>query len=276
MRLNNKVAVITGATSGIGEATARLFIAEGASVVLCGRRQKLGESLIEELGEKATFVTADIRREEDVKRVIDTAVERFDKLDILFNNAGGPGPAGDIAEVSSADFDTAVNLILRSVFYGIKYAGPYLCSQQSGAIISNASVSAHLGGYATSHIYSALKAAVVQLSKSVALEFAEHNVRVNTVSPGPIATGIFGRGAGLDADSADQTAEKMKKALKKAQPIPRAGLPEDVAAAVAFLASDEAGFITGRDLVIDGGMIAGRPYSQVQAQRKAMKDYLGG
>ena len=270
-RLNGKVALITGATSGIGRRTAELMAEEGAAVVLCGRRADLGEAVAGDIGDQALFVQTDILKEEQIKAAVDAAISHFGRLDILFNNAGGPAPAGEIAQVDTDAFDDAVGLILRSVFLGIKHTAPILRAQGSGAIISNASVAAYLGGYATSHIYSALKAAVVQLSKSVALELAEDNVRVNTVSPGAIATGIFARGAGLASDAADDTAEQMRSALKRAQPIPRAGLPEDVAQAVIFLASDGAGFITGRDLVIDGGAIAGRPFSQVQAQREAMK-----
>lgn len=271
MRLSNKVALITGGTSGIGRRTAELFAEQGAAIVLCGRRDDLGQQVADGIGDKAVFVQADILEEAEIQQAVSTALDRFGRLDILFNNAGGPAPPGEIASIDTVDFDNAVDLILRGVFLGIKHAAPIMKAQRGGAIISNASVAAFLGGYATSHIYSALKAAVVQLSKSVALELAEHNVRVNTVSPGAIATGIFARGAGMNSTEADNTAPRMREALTKAQPIPRAGLPDDVANAVAFLASDEAAFITGRDLVIDGGATAGRPFSKVQAQREAMK-----
>lgn len=270
MRLDGKVAMITGATSGIGRRTAELMAREGASVVLSGRRADLGQEIAGRIGKQALFVQTDVLEEQQIKAALDLAVSHFGQLDILFNNAGGPAPPGEIASIETEDFDDAVGLLLKSVFLGIKHAAPILKAQGSGAIVSNASVAAFLGGYATSHLYSALKAAVVQLSRSVALELAEDNVRVNTVSPGAIATGIFARGAGLDADNADATAQQMRSALKKAQPIPRAGIPDDVARAVIFLASDEAGFITGRDLVIDGGAIAGRPFSQVRAQREKM------
>jgi NAD(P)-dependent dehydrogenase (short-subunit alcohol dehydrogenase family) len=188
-RLEGKVAIVTGATSGIGRRTAERFVEEGASVVLAGRRRELGESIVTALGEKAAFVEADVEKEEDMAALVAVAVERFGGLDILFNNAGGPAPGGGIAEVDSDAFDQAVRTLLRSVFYGFKHASPVMVAAGKGSIISNASVAAHLGGYATSHIYAALKAGIVQLSRSCALELAEHGVRANTVSPGAIATG---------------------------------------------------------------------------------------
>lgn len=275
-RLTGKVAIVTGATSGIGRRTAERFVEEGARVVLAGRRRDLGAAIVEDLGPSARFEEADVEREADVARLVESAVRHFGRLDILFNNAGGPAPAGPIADVEAGDFDGAVALLLRSVFFGIKHAAPVMAAAGAGTIISNASVAAHAGGYSTSHIYAALKAAVLQLSKSVALELAEHGVRVNTVSPGAIATGIFGRGAGLESDAADEKAELVRKLLRNAQPIPRAGLPDDVANALVFLASDEAAFITGRDLVIDGGLIAGRRFKEVEAGRMAMRAALGG
>jgi NAD(P)-dependent dehydrogenase (short-subunit alcohol dehydrogenase family) len=270
-RLTGKVAIVTGATSGIGRCTAEFFVAQGAHVVLAGRREALGRSIAQSLGERASFLTADVEHEDQVRQLVEGTKKTFGRVDILVNNAGGPATAGPIAHVSSEDFDEAVRLLLRSVFYGIKYAAPIMCAQNGGVIISNASVAAHLGGYASSHLYSALKAAVLHLSRSVALELAESNVRVNTVSPGAIATSIFARGAGLSGEEAERTTGDVAKRLSRAQPIARAGRPEDVAAAIMFLASDEASFITGRDLVVDGGLIAGRRFSEVQAGSKAWR-----
>jgi NAD(P)-dependent dehydrogenase (short-subunit alcohol dehydrogenase family) len=270
-RLQGKVAVVTGATSGIGRATCSRLAAEGASVVFCGRRVDEGAALERELGSSSHFVRADVTSESDVVTLLDAARSRFGRVDVLFNNAGGPAPIGEIATIASGDFDAAIALILRSVFYGLKHAAPIMKAQQAGAIISNASVAAHLGGYASSHIYSACKAAVVALSRSVALELAPHSVTVNTVSPGAIATGIFAKGMGLDAEAASESVPAVERLLAHAQPMPRAGRPEDVAATVAFLASADATFITGRDFVIDGGLTAGRRSNEVAAGQAAMR-----
>ncbi|HKY91120.1 MAG TPA: glucose 1-dehydrogenase [Nevskiaceae bacterium] len=275
-RLRGKVAVVTGGTSGIGRASVARLAAEGATVVFCGRRADLGRRVAKTLGKRVQFVAADVEREEDVRRVLETARERHGRLDILFNNAGAPTMAAEIASVTSDEFDRVVRVLFRSVFYGIRLAAPIMVAQGGGSIVSNASVAAHLGGFSTSHLYAACKAAVVQLSRSVALELAPAGVRVNTVSPGAIATGMFGRGAGLEPDAADAAAARLHRVFEKAQSLPRAGLPDDVAAAVAFLASDDAAFVTGRDLVIDGGLIAGRRFSEVLASRDGMRRVLGG
>ena len=274
--VESKVVLVTGGTSGIGRSAVERFAKKGAHVYFCGRRKSLGEEIKTSLGENVRFIPVDVQNEKDVAAFVNTAASDKGRVDVLFNNAGGPAPAGMVEEIDEYDFDQACHLLFRSVFFGVKHAAPIMKNAGRGAIISNASVAGYLGGYATSHIYAALKAAVIQFSKSVALELAEHGVRVNTVSPGAISTGIFGRGAGLESDDADATASKVEKILKRAQPIPRAGTPEDVAATVEFLASDAASFITGRDIVIDGGLIAGRKFSDVEAGRKAMQTALKG
>lgn len=269
-RLQGKVAVITGATSGIGLATAERFAAEGARIVICGRRAREGEAIAKRLGAACRFVAVDVTQEADVARVIQTTLETFGRLDCLFNNAGAPVVQGGIADIDVAGFDAAMALLVRSVMLGMKHAAAPMRAQKSGSIINNASVAGSRAGYSSSIIYGAAKAAVIQLTRAVAMELGEDNIRVNSISPGGIATGIFGKVTGLEPNVADRTAAAVRERFKSGQPIPRSGLPEDIAAAALFLASDDASFINGHDLVVDGGLIAGRLWTpQQQGLREA-------
>jgi NAD(P)-dependent dehydrogenase (short-subunit alcohol dehydrogenase family) len=263
-RLNGKVAVITGATSGIGSKTAEVFVAEGASVVIAGRRKVEGEALASRLGARCVFLQTDVTVEAQLQALIALAVEKFGRLDCLFNNAGAPAQPGGIEGIEVARFDEAMATLLRSAVLGMKHAAPHMKRQGAGSIINNASIAGHLAGFSSSLLYSTAKAALIHLSKCVAMELGESGVRVNSVSPGMIVTGIFGKAAGLTAERAEKTPDALAELYKNAQPIPRAGLPEDVAQAVVFLASDESGFINGHDLVIDGAMSGGRNWSQHQ------------
>ncbi len=240
-RLAGKVAIITGATSGIGRRAAELFVEEGARVVTCGRRVELGRSLEEQLGrENCLFVEADVTLEPDMKRVIDACTTKWGRIDCLFNNAGGPAPVGGIETIPVEGFDAAMATLVRSVMLGMKHVAPIMMRQQSGSIINNGSVAGLRTGLSSSMIYSAAKAAVIHLTRVVAMQLGEQNIRVNSISPGGIATGIFAKALGVSTANADETAGKVKAGLAKMQPIPRAGLPEDIARAALFLASDEA------------------------------------
>lgn len=273
--LDGKVAIVTGATSGIGRRTAELFVEEGARVVFTGRRQTEGESLAAKLGKSGRFVQADATLEDDWKRVIGETESAFGRLDVLFNNAGGPAPTGSITNVSVDGFDKAMALLVRSVMLGMKHAAPVLTAQRSGSIINNGSVAAHQAGYSSSMIYGAAKAAVNHLTRCVAMELGEHNVRVNSISPGAIATGIIAKALGMETAKADGIAEHMKGGFAKAQPIPRAGITDDIAQCAVWLASDRSSFVNGIDIVVDGGMIGGRMYSQHQESLKQLKSALG-
>jgi NAD(P)-dependent dehydrogenase (short-subunit alcohol dehydrogenase family) len=202
------------------------------------------------------------------------AVEKFGRLDCLFNNAGIPGLGGPIADTPIEEFDAVIGVLLRGVFLGIKHAAPVMCQQRSGSIISTASVAGIRTGFA-SHVYSAAKAAVIQLTKSTARELGESNVRVNCICPGGIATPIFGKGFGLATQVADQTVEPMKMVLETLQPIPRAGIPADIAQAALWLASDESSFVTGHELVVDGGITLGRKWSEGVVMRQNIMAALG-
>ncbi len=274
--LKGKVAIITGATSGIGRRSVERFVEEGARVLFCGRRAELGASLQAALGaERCRFVRADVTQEADVERVIAECVKAWGRIDCLFNNAGGPAPQGGIEATPAAGFDAAFATLVRSVMLGMKHAAPIMIKQRSGSIINNGSVAAVRAGLSTSMTYSAAKAAVVHLSNCVAMQLGEQNVRVNCISPGGIATGIFGKAFGLSSEAAEKSAEAVKAGLAKLQPIPRAGITDDIANAAVFLASDQSSFINGHNLVVDGGLVGGRMWSAQQVSMAGMKQAFG-
>jgi NAD(P)-dependent dehydrogenase (short-subunit alcohol dehydrogenase family) len=278
-RLNGKIAVITGATSGIGLRTAEIFVAEGAKIVIAGRRAPEGEALAKKLGAACVFRRTDVTVEDDMRSLIDEAVDKFGRIDCLFNNAGGPAQTGGIEGLEVDRFDAAMATLVRSVMLGMKHAAPHMRRQGSGSIINNGSIAGRLAGFSSSVVYGAAKAAVIHLTKCVAMELGESGIRVNSISPGAIATGIFGKALGLSVEAAEKTPDVMREVYKAAQPIPRAGLPEDIAHAAVFLASDESTFINGHDLVIDGAITGGRNWTAQQqgyvALRKAF-DQAGG
>jgi len=273
--LDGKVAIITGATSGIGRRTAQLFAEEGASVVFTGRRRPEGETLARELGARGRFIQADATSEGDWQRVVADTMAAHGRIDALFNNAGGPAPTGSIASIPVDGFDAAMALLVRSVMLGMKHVAPVMTAQRSGSIVNNGSVAAHLAGYSSSMVYSAAKAAVNQLSRCAAMELGEHGVRVNSVSPGAIATGIVPKALGMEAGKADGQAERMQEVFARMQPVPRAGLPDDIAQCVAWLASDRSTFVNGIDIVVDGGLIGGRMYTAQWEGLTALKSSLG-
>ena len=262
-KLDGKVAVITGGASGIGEGTARLFVAEGARVVVADILDDKGERLAGELGEKACYLHTDVSWEADVKAAIDHAVTRFGRLDCLFNNAGFGEDLRSIEDISVEDCDNHMGVLLRGVFLGMKHAAPVMKRQGSGSIINNASV-AGIQTLFGNHLYTAAKAAVIHLTRSVAVELGESGIRVNSICPGAITTPIFARGFGLSLEAADQTLETVKTVLAPTVPLQRAGIPDDIAQAALWLASDEASYVTGHALVVDGGLTAahGQLWSQ--------------
>jgi len=274
--LKGKVAIITGATSGIGRRTVERFVEEGARVLFCGRRAELGASLEAALGaEKARFMRADVTQEADMEKLIAACVKAWGRIDCLFNNAGGPSPQGGIEATPVAGFDAAMATLVRSVMLGMKHAAPVMIKQRSGSIINNGSVAAVRAGLSSSMTYSAAKAAVVHLSNCVAMQLGEQNVRVNCISPGGIATGIFGKAFGLPPEAAEKSVEAIKAGLAKLQPVPRAGLTDDIANAAVFLASDQSSFINGHNLVVDGGLVGGRMWTAQQAGLAGMKQAFG-
>jgi NAD(P)-dependent dehydrogenase (short-subunit alcohol dehydrogenase family) len=249
--LSGKVAIVTGATSGIGERIAQVFVDEGARVVVAARREAEGAALERRLG--VSFIRTDVAREDDVKAMVAHALDRFGRVDCLVNNAGAGLPMAGLADIDMATFDAVFAVNVRGVLVGMRHVAPAMLAQGSGSIVNVASIAGLRGGI-SGHVYTASKGAVLALTRSVAAELGEKGVRVNSISPGAIVTGIFAKGAGVEGSKADKVTDLVKDLFAKAQPIPRAGLPEDVARAAVFLASDGSSFVNGQDLVVDGGL----------------------
>lgn len=274
-KLDGKVAVITGGASGIGEGAVRRFVEEGAQVVIADIQDERGQALAEELGTDTAYVHTDVGQEEQVKAALAQALNKFGRLDCLFNNAGYGGVSGPIAETDMDAYDATMAVLLRGVVLGMKHAAPILTRQGSGTIISTASVAGLMTGGGP-HIYSAAKAAVIHLTRSVAMELGESGVRVNCICPGGIATPIFGKGFGLSPEQADQTIDLLKRIFTNMQPIRRPGVPDDIARAALWLASDDSSFVNGHALVVDGGLSGGRQWSQAREGFQALNAALGG
>lgn len=274
-RLEGKRTVITGAASGIGAETARLFVSEGASVVLADLDDERGRRVAEECGERARFIHADVAQEGDVDAAVALSVEEFGGLDAIFNNAGNPGSVGGIMDIDLAMFDRTVDIHLRGVFLGIRAATRVMRPQGYGSIINTSSVAGLRANYA-GHDYSAAKAAVAHLTRTAASELGEDGIRVNAICPGAIATSIFGRAAGLEGDAAQATAEVMGAALSDLAPLRRSGVPLDIAEAALWLASDGSAYVNGQVIAVDGGMTTGPLYRQAHAGMEGLLHMLQG
>jgi NAD(P)-dependent dehydrogenase (short-subunit alcohol dehydrogenase family) len=248
MLLRGKIAIVTGAGSGIGRASALRFAAEGASVVAADiRGPKVDETvaMIERDGGTAVACQANVAAAADVERMVAVAVDTYGGLDALFNNAGTLRP-GTAVDLSVEDWDLVMAVNVRSVFLGAKYAVPALVARGGGTIVSTASVSG-LNGDPASVVYSASKAAVINLTRSLAVDHADQQIRVNCICPGAIETPPVGRMLGD---------EGARRRTEKAHPLGRLGQPEEIAAAAVWLSSDESSFVTGQALVVDGGLTA--------------------
>ncbi|MDM8000949.1 MAG: glucose 1-dehydrogenase [Dehalococcoidia bacterium] len=263
-RMDGKVAVITGAADGIGEATGRLFVQEGARVVAADIDDERGRSVVREWGGNALYLHTDVTQEAQVKAAIDLAVREFGRIDCLHNNAGGAGMFAPIQDIPVEAFDQTIALMLRAAFIGIKYAAPIMKAQGSGSIINTASVAGFRTGD-SDHSYSVAKAGIIQLTRTAAMELGVCNVRVNCISPGFVVTGAFQKAAGMTREAYIQRLPQVKEHFASFQPLRRACLPEDIARAVLWLASDESAFVNGANLVVDGGMSNGKTWSQCLA-----------
>ena len=260
MRLSGKTAVVTGAASGIGRATALRFAAEGAQVVAADIDEAGGNALADESNRRIRFHRTDVTSAEDIAALMDFAAAESGGIDVLFNNAGAGGAKENIAEIAPDGWDRTMDLLLRSVAFGIRYAVPHMQTRRGASIINTASVAALRSGYAPT-AYSVAKAGVLHLSKIAAADLAQFGIRVNAVLPGFINTNIFTSSVGLTGDTAAQAKALIAQMSSNAQPVRRSGTPDDIAGAVLYLASDDASFVTGTSILVDGGLTIGERYS---------------
>jgi NAD(P)-dependent dehydrogenase (short-subunit alcohol dehydrogenase family) len=257
-RLEGKVAVITGAASGIGRGTVELFVAEGARVIAADIQDDKGARIEEDSKGRAKYVRCNVMEEKDIEAAVKAAVSSFGRLDCIFNNAGAGGSPETADAVSAEGFDSVMHLHVRAALFGMKYAVPQMRKQGSGSIISTASVAGLSSGYGPV-LYSIAKAAIVHMTHVAAAQLGPSNIRVNCICPGLIATNIFAAALGMPSQLAETRIDAIAEAAKDSQPIPRGGRARDIAEAALFLASDGSGFVTGHALVVDGGLTLGPP-----------------
>ncbi len=249
-KLDNRIAVITGGGSGIGEATARLFAAEGARVIIADIDENNGQRVAGDIGTAAVFRKTDVSDPGQVEAMVKFAVERFGRLDVLFNNAFATR-MGPVGEISIEDWHKTISVTLSGVFYGMRFALPQMVAQGGGVIVNTASVSGLFGDYGAG-AYNAAKAGVVNLTRSAAIEYARKKIRINAVCPGMIETpAVLNTFIGQSRNP-----EKARKDNEECHPIGRMGKPEEIAKVVLFLASDDSSFMTGAALMVDGGITA--------------------
>ena len=252
-RVSGQVAVVTGAASGLGEATARLMYAEGASVILTDIQDDRGQRVAAELGDRSLFLHCDVTSEPEVAGAVDAAVREFGRLDCMFNNAGIVGTHGGIDEIPLEEYEFTMAVLLRSVFLGMKHAARVMKPQHSGVILNTTSIGGLQGGLGP-HIYGAAKGAVVALTKNVAAELGAWSIRVNAIAPGKILTPMNAANLIGDPDAMDEARE----AFATRTPLRgRIGVADDIAHAALWLASDDSGFVSGHTLVVDGGLTTG-------------------
>lgn len=252
-RLTDRVAVITGGASGIGAAAAEKLVSEGAIVVLGDIQEEAGAEMISKLGDRSRFKLCDVRSEDQVEALVQSAIDEFGKLDIMFNNAGIVGALGPLESTTREEWQFTLDILLNGVFYGMKHASKQMKQQRSGSIISMSSVAGVTGGLAP-HAYAAAKHAVVGITRNLAAEVCAFGVRVNCIAPYSVATPMVAQAYLDDHTNIDAT---LKMLTDESPLAGRPGLADDVANAVLWLASDESGYTSGHTLTIDAGITTG-------------------
>ena len=270
-KLDGKVAVVTGAASGLGRASAMRFASEGAAIVVADLNSQGGELIVAEIaaaGGRAVYQRTDVTSESDIRSLIDRASREYGRLDITYNNAGIIGAMGSIETTTEADWDKTFAILTKAVFFGIKHSIAPMRTAGGGSIISTASIAGMSGSFRL-HAYSAAKAAVINLTRTAALEVGKNKIRVNCICPGVISTPLVH--GGLPGGK-----EALDPMLAKAQPLGRAGQAEDIANMALFLASDESSWVTGAAMVVDGGFTAGTPFSLVPGTEQPLVPGFAG
>ncbi len=249
MRLKDKIALITGAGSGIGRATAKLFAVEGATVVIVDKNAAAAKAVAAEIGGRALAIAADVSKSSDVQAMIGETISKYQRLDILFNNAGY-GITGSVVETSEEDWDALMSVNVRGVYLGCKYAIPHMVKQGGGAIVNTASTTS-TAGIKDRAAYVTSKGAVAAITRAMALDHVHQNIRINCVAPGTVESPYFDK-----ILAASDNPKAVRHALEVRQPMMRLGQPGEIAKAVLYLASDDASFCTGSTLFADGGWTA--------------------
>ena len=260
MRFAGKTAIITGAASGIGLATARLFAAEGATVYAADFDVAGGTALAEGSGGTIRFQPCDVNDTAAIKTLMDRAASETGGIDVLFNNAGAAGDMAPIDEIEPSGWDATMDLLLRSVAFGIRYAAPHMKGRPGAAIVNTASVAALGAGYSPT-AYAVAKCGVLHLTKLAATDLARYGIRVNAICPGFINTNIFTSSLSITGEQEVIAKQVIAQMSSNAQPVARGGQPDDIAQAVAYLASSAAGFVTGTHILVDGGLTIGQRHA---------------
>src|SRR5580658_7964584 len=273
-RLQDKVALITGGCSGIGLGAVELFLAEGARVVAADVQDEKGAMLEQRFPGRLRYAHCDVTDEARIAAACALAADAFGGLDILFNNAGHAGLPGGVEAMTAEGWDATFALLVRGPALGMKHALPLMKARGGGSIINTASIAGLQAGWGPL-AYSTAKGAVIHMTKCAAAELSPQGIRVNAICPGLIATSIFGTAFGLPRAAADQMVAHIVENAAKAQPVKKPGLPEDIARAALYLASDDSAFVTGTHIIVDGGITVGSRHAWDPAAGSPFADILG-